>query len=861
MKKVSSTEFVLFGALFLSGVLGLIYEVLWMKQLTLLFGNGAYASAITLAVFFLGLGLGSFVWGRRVSRLQKPILLYVLLEFGIALCVLVFSVLFPLFLSHYAAISSFAHENTFLVVFLKCIVATILIFPAAFCMGGTLPAFSEIVVVKKLSRSFSILYAINTFGAVVGAFLAGFLLPIAFGFRLSYEIGIILNCSIGFVIWYLFRNDPTRHVTVSQPSIRKSFFKGPIVGLVFLSGAITLSLEVLWTRLFAQILLNDTYSFSMVITVFLISIAISGVAAHKLARRESPVLLRTLFITSGIIIGISLFLFIIFTGYSPFQSQDQWILYLFKVFFLLAIIILIPIVSIGSVLPYGIQKSNGDSAQWETQTSYLLFINTLGSLVGSLVAGFVLIPTFGVWRSITLIGALCILTGFLIQKTKGIASFVKDIPVLCVCILVFAVIPAWIRPAGVTILGESIKKVWEGKSGTVSVLEFHPTEYMKDSSPDMYIRVNGSYNLGGLRGIPDERRMTQIAYALHPDAKSVFYIGLGTGITAGAAIPYPFESITVTELMPEVIEASHEYFKDYVNNLYDDKRVTVIANDGRNALLESNKTYDLIIGDLFYPWDSGAGSLYTTEQFRLVQKHLNSDGIFVQWLPLHQLTEYEFGVMANTFMSVFPQVVLWRDNFYSEQPIVAFVGYNKPTVLDPHRFIDTMSMGDDNSRLDTLLSVRGESVIHYEDTNNFKKILPQLSERLPLTFYGGNITESRSLYEKYPINTDDKPLIEFNAPKNASRARSGETTWLTNQSYRQLMDNLAMKTKPDDDPYLKDVSSVQKEYVKAGMSFVNFSVFLSEANMKESDELVQKSDYWFTDYLQKTKLEKLFPSQ
>src|SRR6185369_11179022 len=120
----------------------------------------------------------------------------------------------------------------------------------------------------------------------------------------------------------------------------------------------------------------------------------------------------------------------------------------------------------------------------------------------------------------------------------------------------------------------------------------------------------------------------------------------------------------------------------------------------------------LIIGDLFYPWDSGAGSLYTTEQFRLVQKHLNSDGIFVQWLPLHQLTEYEFGVMANTFMSVFPQVVLWRDNFYSEQPIVAFVGYNKPTVLDPHRFIDTMSMGDDNSRLDTLLSVRGESVIH-----------------------------------------------------------------------------------------------------------------------------------------------------
>jgi spermidine synthase len=192
-----------------------------------------------------------------------------------------------------------------------------------------------------------------------------------------------------------------------------------------------------------------------------------------------------------------------------------------------------------------------------------------------------------------------------------------------------------------------------------------------------------------------EHLQGRIPLLLFPKTESLFFIGVGTGISTGGALDQRFTSlkrIVACDLLPEVIEASRQYMTrvpdpesgrpvDFTCGLFKDKRVETVAQDGRHYLMASGETFDMINADLFLPYQSGAGSLYSREHFKSVKAALKPGGVFVQWLPLYQLTDTEFGSIARTLLDVFDTVTVWRNNFTPGNEIVALIGHRDATPL------------------------------------------------------------------------------------------------------------------------------------------------------------------------------------
>ncbi len=241
---------------FFSGLATLIYEVLWMKELGLLFGNTAYASATTLAAFFLGLALGGYFWGQHAIKLENPLHTYGLLEIAVVISVTGYFLILDGFYALYPTLFAKFGQTTGLFIAVKFALAILVLFPPAFLLGGTLPVISQYVVqgTRNIGLRVSMLYGINTFGAAVGALLAGFYLPQTFGYAQTYWIAMACTGSVGFVALIMAKNLPTDSESSSDPKPTaiesRSLIAIPfptIKAVVFLSGFGTLCLQVLWT--------------------------------------------------------------------------------------------------------------------------------------------------------------------------------------------------------------------------------------------------------------------------------------------------------------------------------------------------------------------------------------------------------------------------------------------------------------------------------------------------------------------------------------------------------------------------------------------------------------------------------------
>ena len=253
------------------------------------------------------------------------------------------------------------------------------------------------------------------------------------------------------------------------------------------------------------------------------------------------------------------------------------------------------------------------------------------------------------------------------------------------------------------------------------------------------------------------------------------------------------EGITVVELIPEVVEASREYFGDYTNELFADPRVRVIVEDGRNYLLGTRETYDVIVGDLFIPWPSGAASLYTVEHFAAVRDRLRDGGVFAQWLPLYQLSRDEVFVIARTMTEVFPQVTLWRGDFLPERPIVALMGHTGTQPLDVEALVDGFRRrkGDAGAERRTVMGMTG-------------------------LFYAGNISANRERFARHIVNTDDWPVIEYSAPITQRETRGRASRWFTEDRLEQFYADLVESVPPRRDPYLVRLTDEEIGFVEAG---------------------------------------------
>jgi len=591
--------------------------------------------------------------------------------------------------------------------------------------------------------------------------------------------------------------------------------KAHLIGVVaFASGFTALALEVLWTRMFSQVLHNSVYSFAAILTTFLMALALGSVLAHALCRlRASPMPALSLLLgLSGLLVAASPLLFYHLTdGLRYLAAEAGWGDYIRAIFETAGLVILVPGLLVGSVFPFLLRLAQRTGQSAGQIIGYLAALNIIGAIAGSLAAGFFLIGFTGLWGSLRWIAVLYLLLAILVVQGASRKSFVLRAAPAAGLIFLFlffdpgSLAMVRINPAE----NEKLIEVWEGSSGTVAVI---------DRGGDLRIKINNYYTLGGSGSALREEGQTHIPLLIHPNPKSVFFLGMGTGITAGAVLDHPVERVVICELIPEVILASRTHFGEFVNGLFDDERVEIIAEDGRNYLQGTPEKFDVIIADLFFPWRRGVGFLYTREHFQSVQSHLKGGGLFAQWLPLYQLSQEEFFIIARTMLEVFTQVTLWRGDFFTTRPIAALIGQNERRPLDPESVLQNVGH----------LS-RGRTVIDR-----------QVLEGLPFFFYGGDLSENRNLWEDSAVNTDDRPLIEYFSPITQREEKIGERIWFNSDLLIDFYNQFAEQVPPRQDPYLRNLSSQQLEYVLAGLSFYKAAAYRKAGNSLEAERFARE---------------------
>jgi spermidine synthase len=823
-EKFGYKNFIVLFLFFLSGLTALVYEVLWLKELGLLFGNTAYAAATTLVVFFLGISFGGYFWGKYASRLKNPLRWYGILEIAIAFSALLYFLLLDLYFLIYPFLFSTTGEKFLPFIIVKFILSLGLLFLPAFFMGGTFPVLGQYLILgaNQLGKRGSLLYACNTGGAALGVFLAGFYLPPILGFNRSYLLAIAINILIGIVSYLISIGEERRIVTVESNSADNETRKeldltiNPrlIWSLAFLSGFVAMSLEVLWTRMFAQVVHNSVYSFSAILIIFLIALTLGAIVANLLSRlKMNPlIILNALLILSGLMVGISSLVFYRLTdGLVNIYSNKGWAAYTLSIFTHAAIVILIPGIFLGSVYPFLLKVS-----QWIFQGSgktigRLAAINAFGGIMGAVGAGFFFLNFLGLWTSIKLMAILYFIAAiFIVDRLHLKRLALRSVPaiglVLLISFLYSSNLPlVKLNPK----MRENLVEVWEGSHGVVAVVK---------QGQDLKIKVDNYYALGGVSASHQEQNQAHIPLFIHPDPGSVFFLGMGTGITAGASLSFPVQKVITCELIPEVVIAADKYYRHFNNRIFDDPRSKIVIEDGRNFLMGSREKFDVIISDLFIPWHAGTGTLYSREHFALTKYRLKEGGLFVQWMPLFQVSKKEFMIVVRTMLEVFPQVTLWRGDFISDWPTVALIGQSEGTPLNTENIRRNVKHIIKNRPSDRITDV----------------------DVVPYVLYSGNLTEVKHLFENYPMNSDNYPLIEFLSPRTQQEQESKRVSSFASIQLVDFFDQLFSLTPPEADPYLENLTDEQIGYVYAGLYLHEVRVYKEAGRLKEARAIYKK---------------------
>ena len=799
------------AAFFLSGAISLVYQVLWMRELSLLFGNTAQAGATTLTAFFLGLAVGGWAAGALAPRLARPLRAYGWVEIGVAATALIYFGLMNLYAVLVPSLfRRFGGEpGLFLVV--KFGLGILVLLPPSCLIGATLPLIGEHVVRGRdtLARGGTWLYAINTLGAALGAYAAGFILPLALGFHRTYALAIAGNVVLGIVLIAASPRSEPRVARLDAPAgdPDETMSWNRVRALAFQSGMVTLALEVLWTRMFSQVLHNSVYTFAIILIAFLVSLALGSLLAHRLLRLGRPAAqtLTMLLGVGAILVAISPWLFYALTGGLRYVAdRSGWIAYQLVVFSLAGAVLAPPALALGTVFPTLMKLGESPARSGGHTLGQLVAINTFGGIVGSLLAGFGLLSWVGLWAGLRVV-ALLILLG--LPLVGGRASFARTRSIWAIAGLLAVTLTGLARPPAVRIdrsQGERLVDVRESPAGTVAVVQ---------NPSGLVIKVNNHYTLGGSGAFRDERRQGMLPLLLHPHPRDVYYLGLGTGITAGAALVPGVERVTVCELVPDVIEMSRRHFGPFVGNLFRDPRVRVVAEDGRTFLRASDERYDVIVSDLFVPWEARAGSLYSLEHFRSARAHLAPGGVFAQWLPLYQLSRREFDIIARTMLEVFPDVTVWRGDLTVTTPTVALIGRLDGAPLDP-----------------AMVERRIHAV---PDPYLLVGYGPRAA---PLMWsYIGDLGAARALVEHAPLNTDDRPLIEYLAPVTHRRVEGRTASFLVRDQLTGLCADFLRASPPEQDPYLSRLSALERGLPRAGFYTLASSVARRMGRDAEAD--------------------------
>ncbi|QTD35954.1 fused MFS/spermidine synthase [Pseudomonas fluorescens] len=676
----TATAALLIPALLLciSGAAALVYQVLWIKQLSLVVGVEVYAITTGISAFFAGLALGGWWFGRWADRLKQPVLLYAGLEVLVAVLGVGATFAMSVAASPFAWLQNHVGLLAWLLPFL-------LVGAPAVLMGGTLP-----VLVRSLAASpgkaGGQLYAANTLGAIAGTLLAAFLLIATLGVRGSALAAAMLNllAAAGALGWQRLRPMPV------EATVKHHIEKAPdrtALWLYSIAGGVALGYEVVWSQSIVQFMSTRTYAFAVVLATYLAGLFLgSALLARRVERIRDPWGVFGLLIAGA---GLIALLEIAVLGRWLVIAQSQaeiWLLTqgaselagMSARFAVAALaIVFVPTLLLGAAFPLALRLSVGQERIGRDVGAVVAF-NTLGGIVGVMLCGFVLIPLLGLVRTLGLLAIIAAGIGwFAVRKGHGVKKGRRQAVVALGLLSVALAVLTPVNKLASLLPGArngTLAFYEEGRGGTVAVVSQGTG---RNAFQRLYIQ--GVSNTGD--AMPSLRYMriqALLPLLIHNgEPRSALVIGFGTGITAGALLRYPgLEHRVVAELLPAVVKAAPLFKGNY--NAASDPGVNVRLRDGRQELLRSPQTYDLITLEPPPPSAAGVVNLYSRDFYQLAASRLEKQGLVAQWLPLPTQNIDDSRSLVRSFLDVFPYATLWTSEFHE----MLLVGSLTPIELD-----------------------------------------------------------------------------------------------------------------------------------------------------------------------------------
>jgi spermidine synthase len=781
-------------------------------MLGLVFGATTFAISAVLAAFMGGLALGSAMGGRLAARIRRPLRAYGLIEAGIALYALAVPFLFGLVNNFYALVWERLQPGFYVFSLWRFVLSCAVLLVPTTLMGATLPVLAAALLRSPAHTSASVarLYTCNLVGAILGTIAAGFLLLPALGMGRTIYAAAIINIIVGLCALVIdsrygralaIDGFETSDAAVdvdgvsadeaarasglaAEPASSRlpaAASRGGDAGFWLLcaavSGFVTISAQVAWTRVLTMIIGSSTYAFSITVALFLLGL--SG-GAYLVARKKINEDLRRVIMKVELVTAVSLFLSLMVINLAPAilfylglrLELDSWSSLLALQVFVAGLLVLLPAWLMGMVMPLVLVWASEEGGRGDDDDARVRLVgrsyalNTLGAIAGAFITGFILIPKAGTRLTILFAAALCVIVAGLAYRPASTVAD-KDLRRALAAGATVALILALFISAPRLRLNDLTKGAYDTLVRVIArtrlIGEANQTQagtqdaqrlLMYEEGPTATVSVrrdgtitslaiNGRTNASDKEDMPTQVMLGQLPLLLSPRIENGLIVGYGSGVTVGAMLQSPIKSLECVELEPSVINAG-EYFNHVNNQPRRDARLRLIVDDARAYLRVNPARYDIIVSEPSHPWVPGVANLFTREFFELGRSRLSDEGVFMQWLQIYQLSNDGLRSVLATYQSVFPHVLVFRVGGAAKGKDLLLVGSRAPLTLEriAERMTDPLAAAEL-----ARVNIKGRSDVE--------------------SWYVCDETQLKGALDGAVINTDDNMHIENRAPREA----------------------------------------------------------------------------------------------
>ena len=803
VQKKQDFGWLVLGLFFCSGATALVYEVVWSKYLSQMFGSTIQAQTVVLAVFMGGLALGNRIFGGKADQLRGPIRVYGMIELAIGLYAFFFSSLFRIADGVFVHLGAQVLNRSGLLLALKGGLSVALLLIPTVLMGGTLPLLAAWLQKRSsdAGRQSARFYSVNSLGAVFGAGLAGFYLVENWGMVAALQLTALANLVIGGLAIGLNRS---REQAVSPQKAAPAPGIGEICpasvrwagALVALTGGVSMGLEVIASRSLVLLFGSSLQSFALVLMAFILGIGLgsAAIASRRLQQWQRQKLVIALLLAVALWIGLLVFRI---EGWVEFYRMARTGLarstvgyfYHQVVATLLSMLVLgVPAALLGSVLPLMIRSIASAGSSLGEQVGRLLTWNTVGAVGGVLLTGFLLMPRVGLRGSFGVLAAgLCVVALFTARRERlGAWSLLSSVVLGAVLMLWSAGGEGWrhVMSSGVFRSRETEfdASVFDLRKKHIQILFYEDAADATVSVEkgdgigavaETGLRINGKAEASTHGDLCTQLLLGHLPMLARPQSKDVFVLGLGSGITAGALLGHPIEHLTVAENCRPVIRAAR-FFESDNRGVLTNRLTKIWQEDARTILKLSPQKYDIIITQPSNPWMAGVGSVFSREYYELAASRLKEGGIMAQWFHLYEMHDGIVNLVLRTFGTVFPHLEVWDTGSGD----VVLLGAKEPwpctletlqTVFDraePRRDLQALGILSPAALLARQLASQQTAFAIADDGPIQSDLFPILEYEAPRAFYIGK--NSTMLFR-----FDERTWQHQLAPKEKSFALAG----------------------------------------------------------------------------------------